>query len=227
VEPIPVEVRDRIIVQRGFVPFGSGKRLHAVSVGTPAGVHFAYDLETNAILHVWRGDFLDAGEMWEGRSANQWAKPMAPAVTLHALPLIIAADPAATTPWPTEPDAATSAHGYVLEPDGQPIFLTKFGSLSIRDRIAPLPETRGLARTLTFTGPAPENTTLLLLAAAKTITAQPDGHSYQIGNHAYTVDLPAATTLRPEIRTRGDQQVLVVPVNATTLAQPLVYHLAW
>lgn len=224
---IPVEVRDRIIVQRGFVPFGSGKRLYAVSVGTPAGVHFAYDLETSAILRVWRGSFLDVGEMWEGRSANQWAKPMGPAVTLHALPLIITADLTATSAWPAQPDDSSSTQGYVLEPDGQPTFLSQFGALAIRDRIAPQPENRGLTRTLTFSGLAPEKSTLLLLAAAKTITAQPDGHRYLIGENEYTVDLPAAATLRPVIQTRGDQQVLVVPVNATALAQPLVYHLAW
>lgn len=227
VVPIPVEVTDRIIVQRGFVPFEPTKRLYAVSVGTPAGIHFAYDLETSAILRVWRGHFIDAREMWEGRSANQWAKPTGPALTLPGLPLLAPVGPDATAAWPAQADSRTATQGYVIEHDGQPTFLSTFGSLTVRDRIAPTADGRGFTRTITLSGTLPDEPVLLLLASARAISRQPGGRGYTVGSRDYYLDFPADAANQPSIQKRGDLQCLVVPVTAATLAQPIVSTLVW
>ena len=224
---IPVEVTDTIVMQRGFVPFEPKKRLYATSVGTPAGVHYAYDFETGALLRVWRGRFLDAGEMWEGRSANQWAKPTGPALTLNALPTVGFLPSSPTADWPASPDPLATSEGYSVEPDGQPVFLSTLATLSIRDRIAPAADPHNITRTLTFSGVLPPGAPTVLLARARTITMQPGGTGYIVGDREYYLDLPAATAAHAVVRIVSDHQLLLLPVNATTLAQPFFYTLVW
>lgn len=224
---IPVEVSDTIVMQRGFVPFEPKKRLYATSVGTPAGVHYAYDFETGALLRVWRGRFLDAGEMWEGRSANQWAKPTGPALTLTALPTVGFLPSSPTADWPASPDPLAASQGYSVEPDGQPVFLSTLATLSIRDSIAPGAAPHSITRTLTFSGALPPGAPTVLLARARTIRAQPGGGGYIVGDREYYLDLPSETSARSVIRTIGDYQLLLVPVTAATLAQPVTSTLVW
>ena len=217
---------DRVRMQRSFVPFDPKKRLYAINVGTPAGVHYAYDFETAAILRVWRGDFLDTFEMWDGRGENQLGKPAGPALTLNAKPVLALLE-RYSNDWPVETDAMWSSQGYRLEADGQPTFLFKLSSLSATDRIAPAKEGSGLTRTLTVKGETTSWSSWVLLADAEKITAVPGGKSYIIGDRSYYLDFPADSTLQPILRTRNGRQQLVVPINGTTLGKPLVYSLVW
>jgi len=104
-----VEPADRPLVQRGFVPFDPRKRLYAASVGTPAGVHFAYDFETGTVLRAWRGSFVDTFSMWDGRGNDQLAKPAGPALTFHGKPTVAHIEYARDGDWP-----AASPHRPVL-----------------------------------------------------------------------------------------------------------------
>lgn len=217
---------DRVRMQRSFVPFDPKKRLYAINVGTPAGVHYAYDFETAALLRVWRGDFLDTFEMWDGRGENQLGKPAGPALTLNAKPVLALLE-RYTNDWPVEPDAMWSSQGYRLEADGQPTFFFKLSSLSATDRIAPSKDGSGLTRTLTVTGETTSWSSWVLLAEADQITPIPGGKSYIVGDRSYYLDLPADSTLQPILRTRNGRQQLVVPIGATTLGKPLVYSLVW
>jgi len=217
---------NRVRMQRSFVPFDPKKRLYAINVGTPAGVHYAYDFETAALLRVWRGEFLDTFEMWDGRGENQLGKPAGPALTLNAKPALALLE-RYTNDWPVEPDAMWSSQGYRLESDGQPTFLFKLSSLSATDRIAPASNGSGLTRTLTVTGETVSWGAWVLLAESDRITPMSGGKSYIIGDREYYLDLPADSTLQPILRTRNGRQQLVVPVNATLLGKPLVYSLVW
>lgn len=223
---IPVEPTDRILLQRGFVPYEPKKRLYAASIGTPAGVHFAYDFETGALLRGWHGHFLDTFEMWDGRGANQYAKPTGPALTLNAKPTVALIEFPQSGGWPDEPDALFSSQGYILEPDGQPVFLSTLSGISIRDRIAPAEGGRGLTRTLTFAGTGSDWETDVLLAEASAITPQPGG-GYVVGDRDYYIDLPAETAARAEVRTRGDRQLLVVAMPKGAVTAPITYTLVW
>jgi len=217
---------NRVRMQRSFVPFDPKKRLYAINVGTPAGVHYAYDSETAAILRVWRGDFLDTFEMWDGRGENQLGKPAGPSLTLSAKPVLALLE-RYTNDWPTETDAMWSSQGYRLESDGQPTFLFKLSSLSATDRIAPAKDGAGLTRTLVVTGETVSWGAWVLLAEADQITPMPGGKSYIIGDRSYYLDLPADSTVQPILRIRNGRQQLVVPINATTLGKTLVYSLVW
>lgn len=217
---------ERVRLQRGFVPFDPKKRLYAINVGTPAGVHYAYDFETGSILRVWRGNFLDMFEMWDGRGENQIAKPAGPGLTLNAKPTVALLERSAHD-WPDAPEALWSSGGYVLEPDGQPMFLAQLASLTLRDRIAVSADGRGLTRTLNLGGEKTDWQTWVLLAEGRSITAQTGGPGYIVGDREFYIDLPIDSAVRPFVRTRNGRQQLVLSVPANALAKPIVYTLVW
>jgi hypothetical protein len=75
-------------------------------VGTPEGVHFAWDLEHARLAKVWRGRFLNARGTWEGRagalesppSSEVFEPPAGPSVAFFDAP-----DAWLSATWPTEP----------------------------------------------------------------------------------------------------------------------------
>jgi hypothetical protein len=223
---VRVEPDDRTVVQRGFVPFAPRKRLYAASVGTAAGAHFAYDFETGALLRAWRGSFINAADMWEGRGNDQTARPEGPALTFNGKPAIALIEYAAQGDWPDQPEPLWSSQGYALEADGTPVFLSTLSELSVRDRIAAVPEGKGLTRTLNLSGRLPSWSTWVLLAEADTITAQPDG-GWVIGDREWYLDWPAQAAHRPVVRTVGAKQQLAVPLTGGNLEEPVVYTLVW
>jgi hypothetical protein len=224
---LPIEPVDGIRMQRGFVPYEPKKRLYVTSVGTPEGVHYAYDLEVGSLLRIWRGHFLDNSELWVNRGENQLAKPAGPAITLNAKPTVALIEYPQTSDWPDQPDAMRSSQGYTLEPNGQPVFHARLSTLTISDRIAPVPGGRGLTRTLVVTGRETSWSTWVLLAEADVITPQADGGGWIIGDRNYYLDWPANSAHRPMVRTRGGHQQLVVRLSGQTLGKPLTYMLVW
>lgn len=224
---LPIEPSaDRVRLQRSFVPFDPKKRLYAINVGTPSGIHYAYDFETAAVLRVWRGHFLDTFEMWDGRGENQIAKPTGPALTLVNKPAVVLLE-RASDDWPDQPDAMWSSQGYSLEKDGQPVFHFKLSSLTGTDRIAPAPGEHGLTRTLVLEGRVTDWESWALLAQADRITRQPDGRGYVIGDRLYYIDVPAEGSLQPVVRTRNGHQQLAVPIGRGALGKPIIYTLVW
>lgn len=222
-----VPVKDRIVLQRGFVPFDPKKRLYAASVGTPAGIHYAYDFEAGTILRGWRGNFIDASPMWEGRGNDQVARPTGPSLTFGAKPTVALIEYTADGDWPDQPDALFTSKGYLLEADGQPVFLSSLADLSIRDRIAPAAEGKGLARTLNVQGNLPSWSAWVLLAEADTITRQPDGSGWIVGDREWYLDWPASAPRQPVLRSVAGKQQLAVPLTRASLEQPIAYSIVW
>ena len=224
---LAVEVKDRVLALRSFVPFEPKKRLYAINVGTPAGVHFTYDFETGALLRAWRGAFLDTFEMWDGRGENQIAKPTGPALAFNAKPSVALVEFPLTGGWPEQADAMQSSRGYELEADGLPVFLSNLSTITMRDRIAPGTDGRGLARTLTVGGKLTDWSTWVLLAEADTITPQPGGGGWIVGDREWYLDWPADAAHTPVVHTRGGKQQLVIRVSKAALDAPINYSLVW
>lgn len=221
-----LEPGERVRVQRSFVPYDPRKRLYAINVGSPTGLHYAYDFETGALLRAWRGHFLDTFEMWDGRGENQIAKPAGPSLTFNAKPTVVLLERGAYD-WPDAPEILWSSQGYTLEPDGQPVFLAKLASLSIRDRIAATADGRGLTRSINLSGRNTDWETWVLLAEADRIAPQPGGNGFIVGDRAYYLDLPADSAVQPVIRTRNGRQQLAVAVPGNAISKPIVYTLVW
>jgi hypothetical protein len=217
---------DRIRMQRGFVPYEPRKRLYATSVGTPSGLHYSYDLETGALLRAWRGNWVDTGEMWIDRGEPQLVKPNGPSLTFNSFPTVAFIEYPRAAGWPVIADAMQSSQGYTLEPDGQPVFLSRISDLSIRDRIAASTDGRMLSRRLDFKGSLPSWEAQVLIAEADTITPQPAG-GWIIGDRDYYIDWPAGSPHQPAVRTVDGRQLLVVRLSKSTLEAPLSYSLVW
>lgn len=226
--PILVSADERVRVQRGFVPFEPYKRLYACSVATPEGVNYAFDLETFSLLRVWRGEFLDTTEMWEGRGISQLAKPNGPALTLSGAPGVALLESAETNGWPVRPDPLYVPQGYRLEPDGTPVFRASLSGLRLESQIKPGKNGSSVTRTVRCQGSLPGWNCFLLLAEADEITASgPAGNRFMVGDHQWYLDFPEKSPHIPRILSRGGRQWLVVPLTKDTFEQPVSYSLVW
>src|SRR5690554_4316114 len=74
-DPILVEANESTILI-SFMDLGKDVRVvHAVSVGSANNVHYTYDMDHGMLVQAWRGQFLDATPMWDGRG-NGTSLPM-------------------------------------------------------------------------------------------------------------------------------------------------------
>ena len=61
---------------RSFIEVPDAKKIsHGISVSSPFGTSFSYDLNSNELIRVWRGGFLDATPMWNSRG-NGVSRPL-------------------------------------------------------------------------------------------------------------------------------------------------------
>ena len=221
---IPVKPTDRVLLQRTFVPLAHSRRLYACFVGSPVGVHYAYDFEQASIIGVWRGGFFEGRDLWHERAEDQEAHPAGPGFMIEGRPLLFQFGDHDVR-WPDRPPPTAASAGYRLEPDGQPVFLYSFSGVKAEDRIAALADGSGVTRTLKFSGKPREKDMWVLLVESSALTPQPGG-GYLVGDREYYVDWPKDSPVRPRVRREGDRvQLLVkVPVNGV---REFTYNLVW
>ena len=120
--------KDHPIVQRTFM---DGVGTHAILVGFPEGVNLAYDGQNARPARAWKGTFFDAYNTWFSRFAP-FEKPPGTAVVN----------------WPAPSANRTDArfHGYRLDGQRVPTFLSTIGGVAIEERFEAVPN--GLRRTL-------------------------------------------------------------------------------
>ncbi|MEJ7595461.1 MAG: c-type cytochrome [Planctomycetaceae bacterium] len=145
---------DRPVVLRTFMPVTG---MHAIAVGFPQHVHFAFDAEQISLTQAWRGRFLDA----EGTRFIRFAPPADPlGDKLINFPPGIAVALLAdkTSPWPSDAaSAGAKFSGYRLDKAGVPTFLYSVHGFPVTDRIEP-DDDNGLSRTITISATADSNT---------------------------------------------------------------------
>lgn len=134
----------RAIVLRTFMRQAG---THAIAVGFPDGVHFAFDAENVRPAMAWKGRFLDARGTWFERFAPP-AEPLGDnLITLPSQPLLTRA-------------RKQRFGGYRLDPQGVPTFLYELQSSKIEDRLEPT-GSGGLNRTIVLQSPAGGNVHLV------------------------------------------------------------------
>jgi hypothetical protein len=222
---IPIEPEGgRVRLQRTFVALEHSRRMYACFVGSPAGVHYAYDIEQAAIIGVWRGGFFEGRDLWHERAEDQQAHPTGPGFLIEGRPLLFQfGDHDAF--WPVQPPQPSESRGYRLEADGQPVFRYFFAGITAEDRIAALADGSGLNRKLTFGGKSYGRETWALLAESSAITLQPGG-GYIIGDREYYLDWPKDSPAQPQLRREGDRVQLLVRVPESGVRE-ISYNLAW
>ncbi len=222
---IPVTPTDRVLLQRTFVMLPKSRRMYACFVGSPVGVHYAYDFEQAAIIGVWRGGFFDGKNLWHERAEDQQARATGPGFQIEGRPLLFQfGDHDAF--WPVQPPQPSESRGYRLEADGQPVFRYYFAGITVDDRIAARADGAGLERTLKFGGKSFGRETWALLAESGTITPQPDGGGYVIGDGEYYLDVPKDSPVRPTLRREGERLQLLVHVPESGVRE-FTYNLIW
>ncbi|MBL8843730.1 MAG: c-type cytochrome [Planctomycetes bacterium] len=114
-------VGDRPVVFRTFLA-RAGNR--GIAIGTPSGLHFAFDAEQIRLCEAWRGDFLDVAPVWEGRGGGVAVQLGEVVWSAAAGPLLLLEKPGGGQPWPWDSGRAHGVKflGYRIEPDGTPVF---------------------------------------------------------------------------------------------------------
>ncbi len=119
---------DRPIIQRAFM---EGVGAHAIAVGFPSQVHFAYDAEHCRPMMMWKGQFFDAYGTWFIRSVP-FETPLGSAIVSIE----------------GEPRFEASFRGYKLDDQGIPTFLYEALGESVEERLSPIEN--GFERQLTW-----------------------------------------------------------------------------
>ena len=215
----------RPIVLRTFMPVTG---MHAIAVGFPQHVHFAFDAEHIALSQAWRGRFLDAEGTWFIRFAPP-ADPLGDKLINFPPGIAVALLKDKSLPWSA---AAASAEakfsGYRLDETGLPTFLYDVRDFALTDRIEP-DEDNGLRRTITIVGSAVPNDSKQLWFRAlsgKTLARQSPHSMINETGLAVTVTQPDS---HGEIRTVGDAAEWIVPItiNATTSSTVIKVEYRW
>ena len=120
--------KERPVVQRTFM---EGVGTHAILVGFPSGVHFAYDGKAARPALAWKGKFFDGYNTWFSRFAP-FEKPLGDAIVK----------------WPAQSVSTSDVRfdGYRLDAQGVPTFLLNVGGVRVEERFEGIE--KGLRRTI-------------------------------------------------------------------------------
>lgn len=206
-DPIYIEAPVNTMI-RSFVDFAPQQRaVHAISVGSPQKVHYSYDLDNGLLLQGWRGEFIDATPMWDGRG-NGTSKARG-AITSFTKKLIPAVAQLSTpqTLWPLDTTGTGfKTKGYVMDNEDRPQFKYNVYGAQVTDAIKVANNGEGLFRSLTIDKPVPD--LYVLLANASTIEEIAKG-LYLLDGQAYYLEVNEATA-KPIIRDTNGRKELIV-----------------
>ena len=208
---IAVQSTNNPEIVRSFMEHNNKKLTHVVSVGDPHQVHYSYDLLQGGLLQVWKGDFLNATEMWYERGEPQTATALGAAITLPGNCPIY--EPTTTK------DSITSYSykGYYLDASGLPTFKYEYKQLKITDKLRALDNRNGLSRTITIDGE--KQNTFIRIAQGSSIKSMGNG-IYVVGDHSYFIAVDAS--VKTTIENYLGQQVLQVPAS-----DKITYSIIW
>ncbi len=225
--PIVVEPALEPVVLRSFLFHRATKRVTAVSVADPLGVHYSYDLAQGALLYAWRGPFLETTQMWHSRGEDQTAEPLGSKLSLPGAPaLAFLTDPNAA--WPDSVDQNQFRRdGYEIDSAGHPTFLYRVGDVAVEDGIRPTADGLSLRREVRVraSGTTPPAGLYLQVAADARVTRQSDG-SYLVGDRAFYVTLPTGGE-PPVIRQNRGREELLLPVRFDRGEASVAYTIVW
>jgi len=143
---------------------------HALAVGLPGQVNFAFDTRTAALAYLWKGPFLDAQGTWFMRFVPD-AEPLGDPG--HVLPpgSLLAELSAVNNAWPgddAEPPGnrlAGEFGGYRLDESGVPEFLYRSAGCDVIERLT-VTDAGTLRRRLTLTSRKPRQVWLRAIVGA-------------------------------------------------------------
>ncbi|MPR33262.1 DUF1080 domain-containing protein [Cytophagaceae bacterium SJW1-29] len=217
-DPILVNA-DNNTVLRSFMdirpePNKRERIVHAVSVGSPAGLHYTYDMEKGAVFQVWRGGFLDATPMWENRGDGS-SRPRGSVTFLGDAPLLAKT----SGQWPTDTTGSSfRQRGYELDANDVPTFLYDAFGTSVTDRTSVV-DGQYLKREIK-TG-KPVSGLMARLAEGKKIEKMAND-LYAVDDKSYYIQLPSGSPV-PEIKKVNGGQALMMPADKGELNYSILF----
>ena len=222
-ELIPI---DEAIIYRNFIQ-GAGPR--AIAVGSPEGLHYAFDANELRLALIWQGAFMNAARHWTGRGqgfeppAGQAVKSIVP-----GLPIATLGSDDATWPSASAMDLDNYRfRGYRLLGDYRyPEFIYQAGSVRVSDLIiARQTETKStLARKLAISGKAREFTYLRVAAGTIVADDTADVHRFDVGDGLH-IRLSAENPYR--LRDSEGRRELLIPLSTSQDPQVIDLEYIW
>lgn len=217
--PIVARSDKKPYLLRSFMESGDKKLNYVISMGSPQGLNYSYNLRQGAWLQVWRGGFMDATEMWHHRGKSQLARPLGSVVPFSDAPAVAKLSDAGAK-WPESlAFDELQNEGYLLDREGVPTFRYATHGTKIADKIVPLPDGKAFMRTLTVENPTDD---LYCRAVSASRIEQVDKELFRVdGTYYIKVD----RHLNPLIRKNGQKQEMLFSLN--NLNSPLTYYIIW
>ncbi|MEM1328641.1 MAG: DUF1080 domain-containing protein [Bacteroidota bacterium] len=220
-EPILISKEDEAVLQRGFLMHNGAKLTHAISVGTPEGIHYSFDLAMGALLQVWGGDFLDVTDMWHERGEKQLSVPIGAVVDFHGQPSIarLASDNAA---WPDSLQATDFRPlGYEIDNEGNPNFMHESYGTTVSHQLFPSSTERRVTRQVSLEG---NEALWLKIDEGVTIEQLKDG-SYAVNDYEYFIEMEDRLKDKAVIRHSKNKTELLLKLDAET--RTAAYDIIW
>jgi Domain of Unknown Function (DUF1080)/PA14 domain len=208
------------VLQRSFVYFDGKKRTHAINIGTPNGVNYSYDLERAALLHIWRGKFLNATEMWHERGEPQIAEPLSASIKLDGKNSVATATGSSTN----VPDSLSVENewiykGYNFDSNRNPVFKYAYKNETVTDKITAIADGSGLQREINFTNYM-NSETYVRAGEAKEIKNLGNG-TYLLDNHYIRIPQQFAPIIND--LDKNGMRKLLIPV----ISRNIIYSIIW
>jgi hypothetical protein len=200
-DPIRVDTRETPVL-RSFIELPNRQKVsHGISVSSKSGSHFSYDLNTNQLLRVWRGGFLDATPMWNDRG-NGVSRPLGAVIDLSInTPLFHQSD---LSPVSKE----WQAKGYQILGDGSVSFSSKSADgMELKDQIQVKADGKGIDRTLALSG---NSTPMMIRVAPGQILTPISDNLYWIEDSGLFLQVKASGQ-KPQVVAEG----IYLPITST------------
>lgn len=208
----------------GFFNHGGEKRTHTLSVGTPEGLNYSYDLSRGTMLSFWRAPFADVTQMWQGRGHEQLLVPMNAAIE-ESSGIQIAVMNRDDTFRHHQAENSKGVTEYTLDSEGRPVFTVFHDDVRITDRIAPSESGSTLIRNIHYQVVNDGSSRAARVAQGESIELLPNG-LYRV-NGRYYIRILNSGGSEPEIVEDGDVQALFIPILRNTDTSEIRYELIW
>ena len=198
--------KDRPILLRTFMEEAG---THAIAVGFPEKIHFAYDAEGLYPAFGWKGRFLDARGTWFERFTPP-ARPLDTGGILLPRGVSFAEPLKPEASWPDPVEGREYRYlGHRIDKSGVPTFGYLFREVLIEDRMTPIG--RGLLREVTLTDRSDSSSRSLQFLAHAGKELKRDGAQCRNGAEL-TVTLPKEFTTKGRVVDRDGRAEWRVPI---------------
>lgn len=205
---IIIEPIDKPRLQRSFVDHKDEKFTHCISVGTPQGVHYSYNLATGSLLKVWSGSFLNTTHMWLARGFKQAGEPVGFKISMHGnLEFAPLTDINTLWPDPLPENKGFRQLGYELDDTRMPTFSYQLGSTKITNKFTVPKGNRQLHKSIQI---SKSKNLWHKIADGESIKILPND-IYLINNEGFYIDF-SGNDLKPIIRNIDGKAELLVEI---------------